>query len=249
MLRAGRVILDWIGRILTFQTIVVFAQTWLWPVVGGVITTIAGILQGVPIMWALMAGAVTFAMVTVGMLAIMGMRTQLSPQNKLMHKVVFQHDLTPCEAPLIGTRQQRRAQSKQGEIQMLSKSQIVPNVNRTLDKAQLGVEVTNTSFHPISVILERAETEIEGERPPRSSFPKPPSVIDPGHSVRVMDDPIEMEQIQCQPIGGKIDMLIKYGHKGATKFELQIRGTVRIQMESNGFVGAILLDTSSGSVV
>ena len=131
---------------------------------------------------------------------------------------------------------------------MISSSQIVQNVSRTLDKAQIGVELTNNSYFPISVILEKAETEIEGETPPRSAFPKPPGIIDPGASVRFMDDRIEMDQIPCQHLGGKIDMLIKYGRRGSEKYEMHVKGPVKIQIESNGFVGAIQLDVSgSGS--
>ena len=237
-----KTLVDWIGRFATIQAIVQsqFLQTWFWPMVGGLATTVSGLLQGVPVMWALMAGTIAFASVTVGMLALIGVRMQLSPQNKLLHKVIFHHDLTPREAPLIGTRQQRRAQ----ERQILSKSQVVPNVNRTLDKSQLGLELTNNAFFPISIILERAETEIEGETPPRSVFPKPPAIIEPGQSMRVLDDSISMEEIACQQLGGKIDILIKYGKKGSEKFELHVKGAVKIQMESNGFVGAIQLDLS-----
>lgn len=241
--------IDWIGRFTTLQAIIQsqFFQTWFWPMAGGLATTVSGLLQGVPVMWALMAGTIAFAAVTLGMIAVIALRIQTSPQNKLIYKVVFHHDLTPCEAPLIGTRQQRRANARQAS-QMISKTQIVPNVNRTLDKGQLGVEVTNNSYFPISVILEKAETEIETETPPRSTFPKPPGIIPPGQSIRLMDDAIPMDQIQCQPLGGKVDLVVKYGNKGSEIFEFNVKGSVKINMESNGFVGSIIMDVSGSGI-
>jgi hypothetical protein len=143
-----RSVLDWIGRFATIQAIIQsqFFQTWFWPMAGGLATAVSGLLQGVPVIWALMAGLIAFAAVTIGMLAVITLRIQTSPQNKLMSKVVFHCDLTPKEAPLLGNRQQRRALAKYSEPTLLSSSQIVPNVNRTLDNAQLGVELTNNSW-------------------------------------------------------------------------------------------------------
>ena len=116
--------LDWIGRITTIQAIIQsqFFHTWFWPMAGGLATTISGILQGVPVMWALMAGMIAFAAVTLGLLAVIALRIQTSPQNKLLSKVVFHCDLTPKEAPLLGTRQQRRALAKHSEPAILSSS-------------------------------------------------------------------------------------------------------------------------------
>ena len=245
MLKILRGVVDWAGRATTIQTIIQsqFLQTWFWPMLSGLIVIASGILQREPVMWALMAGMIAFAAVTVGMLAVIALRVQTSPQNKLLNKVVLHHDLTPREAPLLGTRQQRRAHDRESR-QMLSSSQIVPNVNRTLDKVQLGVELTNNSYFPISVILERAETQVEGETPPRSTFPKPPTTIQPGASIRLMDDAIPMEETPCQHLGGQIDMMIKYGRKGNEKFELSVKGAVRIEMESNGFASFIQLSDS-----
>jgi hypothetical protein len=80
--------------------------------------------------------------------------------------------------------------------------------------------------------------------PPRSVFPKPPATVEPGASVRVLDDRIPMEEFPCQHLGGKMDLLIKYGRKGNEKFELRVNGPVKIQMENSGFVGFIQLDVS-----
>ncbi len=163
-------VVDWLGRFTTLQAIIQsqFLHTWFWPMSSAIVVAGSGVWQHEPIMWALMAGTIAFAAVTMGMLAVIGLRMQTSPQNKLMMKVVFHQDLTPREAPLIGTRQQRRSHDRQ----MLSSSQIVQNVSRTLDKVQLGVELTNNAFFAITAFLERAETEVEGEKPPPQHIPK-----------------------------------------------------------------------------
>ena len=113
--------------------------------------------------------------------------------------------------------------------------------NRTLDKVQVGVEITNNAFFPISCFLESADTEIEGEKPPRSNFPKPAAICQPGASIRVLDDAIPMDEFPCQRLSGKMDMLIKYGTPGNETFELRIKGTLDVLMESYGQVNAVML--------
>src|SRR5690242_12940506 len=128
MFKAFRSLLDWIGRAVTLQGVIhsQFFQTWFWPLLSAIATGLAGIAEHQSLMWVLMAAAIAFAAVTIGMVAVIALRVQTSPQNKLLSKVVFHHDLTPREAPLLGTRQQRRAKARQ-EHQMISSSQIVPN--------------------------------------------------------------------------------------------------------------------------
>jgi hypothetical protein len=99
--------------------------------------------------------------------------------------------------------------------------------------------VTNTALFPISCFLESAETEVEGEKPPRSHFPKQGATVPPGTSMRFMDDTIEMAEFPCQRLSGKIDLLLKYGRPGNEVFELHPKGDLVIVMEHYGFVGQI----------
>lgn len=218
-----------------------FVRTWLLPSVLSAMTGTYGINDGVSLMWVLMASALVFMAVTLTTAGIMLLRIQSTPQNKMLFKAVFHCDLTPREAPLIGNRHQRRAQNKQVP-QMLSSTQVDPNVSRTLDVAQIGVEVTNTAIFPISCFLESAETEIEGEKPPRTHFPKDAVTVPAGTSMRFMDDRIDMEQIQCQRLSGKMDLLLKYGRPGKEIFELRPKGDLIIVMEHSGFVSQILVN-------
>ena len=125
---------------------------------------------------------------------------------------------------------------------MLSSTQIDPNVSRTIDKAQIGVEITNTAIFPISCFLENAETEIEGEKPPRSKFPKAAVMVPAGSSMRFMDDAIDMEEFPCQRLAGKMDLSLKYGRPGKEVFELRPKGDLIIVMENSGLVSQILVN-------
>lgn len=239
-----RALLDWISRWFTIQSLInseIF-HTWFWPLLGAVVTGASGIGGGVAIMWALVAAAITFAAITLGLLGVFALRVQNSPQNKLAVKTIFNCDLTPREAPLFGNRHQRRSALAREAPKMLSSSQIDPSANRTMDKAQLGVEITNNAFFPISCILQSAETEVEGEKPPRSEFPKKAALVRPGGSIRIQDDPIPMDEFPCQRLAGKMDIFILYGRPGAEIYELRAKGTVSIVMESFGFVGSVMTD-------
>jgi hypothetical protein len=232
--------LEYVGIGHSIHTVVQteFFQTWLIPLGSTMLTGAAGAGQA-PLMWVITASSIVFATTTIGLAGMWALRAQNSPQNKLTYKPVFHCDLTPREAPLIGNRQRRRSQ---GPPLMLSSTQLNPNVTRTLDKVQVGVEITNTALFPISFFLESAETEIEGEKPPRSVFPRPIATIAPGTSVRVMDDTIEMEEYPCQRLSGKIDMMIKYGRPGDEVFELHPKGVLDVIVESYGFVAQIMVN-------
>jgi hypothetical protein len=220
-----------------------FVRSWLWPLVSAMLTGGSGVVGGQSLMWVCVASSIVFMTVTMGMVANLVLRERKSPQNKLFVKPVFQCDLTPKEKPLIGNRHQRRSQgSQQPQPQMLSATQLGINVNRTIDVGQIGVELTNNAFFPISCSLYSAETVLEGERPPRSKFPKQGAIIAPGSSLRVLDDRIDMELFPCQKLAGRMELLIKYGLPGNEIYELPVKGAITIVMESWGFVGSILMD-------
>ena len=164
-----------------------------------------------------------------------------NPVNKLQYIIIFQMDLTPAPRPEIGNRQQRRAAPK-GELVMLASNQVDMRVQRTLDRAQLGVELTNASFYPISLFLEKAYTEIEGFEPPRSVFPKPAHTLAPGERIRVTDDRMDMEQLPCRTLIGSINVDIKYGRAGKEKYTLHVEGRVTIALDPFGIVSTIMFD-------
>jgi hypothetical protein len=236
--------LDWYARGETISTLVhsEFVRNWLGPAVSTALTGGTGLWGGLPLMWVCVGSSIVFMTTTLGMAGLLVVKERNSPQNKLMTKPIVNRDLTPREAPLLGNRRQRLAHKSRHGPQMLSSSQVAVGVNRTLDKVQVGVEVMNNAFFPISIILAAADTEIEGEKPPRSAFPKAAVIIQPGNTIRLADDPIEMDEFPCQRLSGKLNMLIKYGHPKNEDFELKIEGTVDVVLESNGIVTAVILN-------
>jgi hypothetical protein len=106
----------------------------------------------------------------------------------------------------------------------------------------LGIEIANISFYPISCFLEKAYTEIEGEVPPRSSFPKPAYVISSGARIRFCDDIIDMEQFPCGKLLGTINLDLRYGDAGREKYGIHVEGRVTITMDHSGLVSVVQLD-------
>jgi hypothetical protein len=104
---------------------------------------------------------------------------------------------------------------------------------------QLGVEIRNDATFPISVILENAESEMEGLNPPRSKFPKQATIVVPGMVVRISDEAIEMENMPCQKLIGKLDFKIKYGLPGKERFELHLKATSEIHLQPFGIITAV----------
>jgi hypothetical protein len=189
-----------------------FVRTYLVPVVMAAMSGTAGIMGGVPFMWIIMASAVTFWAVAFALFVVDVLRERKSPQNKLTQRPVFQCDLNTATVPIAGNRKQRLAQQAQRQpAQSISPTQVHPLVPRTLYRGQIGIELANNALFPISCILSSAETEITGQRPPRSIFPKQPAIIPPGGIFRFMDDPIELDDMPCQRLSGRINMLVKYG--------------------------------------
>lgn len=214
--------LDWIGRLQTVQSIYLFAKPFLWPALGAALTGSLGIVGHQPFMWVVMAVALTFMAVTVGVYFARSYRDQISPAHKIRYNgTIVNYDLTSL------ARRARRAQQT-GAIPA-----------RTIEKVQVGVSLHNSANYPITIFLENAETEMEGETPPRSMFPKQATTILPGNTVFVMDDPIDMNNHPCEKLEGHMNLRIKYGYKGREKFSLQFAGRVEVLMRPEGFIGGI----------
>jgi hypothetical protein len=233
-------ILDAIGHYETVESIVhmEFVRTLLLPTVWTVLTVVAGYLQGVPIMWIMVGAALVFMAITQSILRADELRERKNPQNKLaLVGVHFNRDLTPASMPATpsnGSKQRKGV--LQLPQQMIPAHQVVPGVPRTLDLAQVSVEVKNNATFPISCILQQSETEVAGITPPRSAFPKTPATIAAGTTSRVNDDRMQMNGLPCGRLPGKVDMLIKYGLKGKEVFELRVVADLEIVMDSSGAV-------------
>jgi hypothetical protein len=234
--------LEWIGHFEAVKAIVYseFFRATLLPLVWTVLTAVAGYTQGIPLMWVMVGTAASFMFVVLAMAGTYALKQQQTPQNRLTYNVVYQGDLTPANPPLLGNRHQRRSQRRQPH-QQLSATQLDPHVSRTIDKGQLGIEVTNNALFPISLIFVSAKSEIEGFEPPRTDYPKPPIMIAAGQKIRVCDEAMEMEQFPCQKLSGELDLFVRYGLPGKERFELHVKGPVSVVMEHYGFVSSVML--------
>lgn len=211
--------IDFIGRIQVVQSIIGFIKPFIWPWVYAMLIGAAGYYTHFPLVWVLMATAMAFAGVAVGIVYADAYRDRHSPLNKIRYAgTITNYDLTPLN------RKGRQA-SKAG----------APPI-RTLAKTQIGVALFNSAHFPISVILENAKTEMEELEPPRSEYPRPPVLIVPGNSVFVMDDPIDMEGHPCEKLEGRMNLKIRYGLPGKEKYELNFAGRVEALMRPEGFL-------------
>jgi len=141
-------------------------------------------------------------------------------------------------------RRQRRAgavkAAKLPQTARLASNLVVHGVIRTIDMAQVAIEIKNTASFPISCILQSAETEIAGLTPPRSSFPKQATTIQPGGIVRIGDERINMGRLPCGRLTGKMNICIKYGLPGKEKFEMRQIADIDIMMDRYGLITAVM---------
>lgn len=230
---------DWFKEGLSIRELLSsdFAKDWIYPFVLPVAAAISGYLQTESVMWIITATSLCLMAVTASYLLIVLIHEKRSPQNKLTYQPVYQQDLDCPQAPLLGNRQQRRAQAPR----LLTSQELNPEVLRKIEKAQLGVEVYNNSPYPISTILRSSDTSILGERPRRSTFPKPAAIVGPWSRMRIADDPIDMENAPCQKLSGWLDMVIMYGRPGNEKYELHPKGVLDIALTDYGFLSSITL--------
>lgn len=94
-----------------------------------------------------------------------------------------------------------------------------------------------------------AETEIEGLKPPRGKYPKEPTIIQPGTTLWVHDDPIDANNMLCDNLDGKMDIVMKYGLPGKEKYEIRHHGTVEIFVEPYGQFKGLYFHPASETAV
>jgi hypothetical protein len=212
-------LIDWLGRWQVVQSVAAFVKPFVWPWLLAMLTGLTGYFGGQPWMWVLMASALAFMGTIVGIFYAGIYRDRNSPVNKVLYMgTQVNYDLTPLP------RKSRRAQA----------TGAAPA--RTIDKIQIGVALHNSARFPIEVTLHTAETEMEGERPPRTMFPKQPSIVLPSNTVFIMDDPIDMDGHPCEKLEGHMALTVKYGIPGKEKHELQFNGRVEALMRPEGFI-------------
>jgi hypothetical protein len=238
--RAIKPVLEWIGHYESVQSVLhtEFYKHWVGPVISGATTAWFGVSEGVPLMWVAVGTSIVTMAVVQTRLRADEWRDRKNPLNKIVFvEANVSRDLEPMQLPFSGTRQTRRAAKAQAvQATTLGHHQMAPGIKRSLARCQINVTVRNTASFPISVILARAETEIEGEKPGRTTFPKKPSTITPGGSVVIADDPIDLSGAPCGRLEGKLDMTIKYGYPGNEKYELHWVGDLDVRMEDWGLM-------------
>jgi hypothetical protein len=195
------------------------------PTVTALATGGAGWVGGLPLMWIIMATAVAGAAAATGILNASTYLERKNPAHKLtVIKTLFNFSLVPISPP---NRKQRRSATAQGG------APAVPAF-RHFTKMQLGFEIWNRASFPMSAIVASAETKIEGLKPPRAKYPKDPVIIQPGTTVWVHDDAIEVDELLCDNLDGEMDIVVKYGLPGKENYEIRHHGTVEIFVEPFG---------------
>jgi hypothetical protein len=152
-------------------------KVYIWPFLVAVSALVSGLIGKEAVMWIIMAVCLSAMAIMHLITSAAALRDRLTPLNKLTSQIFLQYDMNQVPVPLLGNRQQRRSSGATSPgPSMLGPVQMQVGVKRLLEKAQLGVEISNNSHFPISCILTAAETDIGGAIPPRSQFPKCPSL-------------------------------------------------------------------------
>lgn len=207
--------LDQIGRAQVLYSILVFAGT------SGLATVaaVSGFLERQPVMW-IITCAVLVLYAGLGAAYFFGHVLEfITPMNKLRYvNTMVARDLVEI---------------KPARTQAIADTLLK---TRHLERMQLGVFVQNTSHFDLSAYIERADTQIEGNRPPIGQYPKAATKIRPGQTVVLFDDLINMNSHRCGRLNGRLDMLVKYGEAKNEKYDIVLKANVDIMMRPDGNV-------------
>lgn len=235
---------EWIERAESLHSLFQseLVRAFIWPTVWAVLTGAAGWFGDVPLMWVLMAAALAFGGVATALLRVSLYAERITPLNKL--RATGAHlalDLVPAEVParlFAPNRSARRASQAIKPIAAtpLGPHDLNPDVPRSIDKCQVGITFVNNATFPVSCILVDARTELGGFKPPRSDFPKPPSIVSPGQPFFITDEVIEMDEHPCGRLAGKVELVIKYGEPGKERYEMTVKGNLDVVIEQFGFI-------------
>ncbi len=225
-------ILEWCGHAQTLQSIIGAAK---WPAGAAMLTGLTGYLQEMPYMWIIMASALVFMGIAVGITYVDYYKNSKSPRNKIRYiGTMVNYDLIELN------RHGNKANKK------LAKNNVI--LTRQIDKVQIGVQLRNDATFPISVILFSAKTEMEKIEPPRSDYPKKPIVLLSGNTLQMMDVPIPMGGIECKKLEGRMELVIKYGLKGKENEVLEFKGRIDAMMLPAGFINGIYTSWDSEQI-
>ncbi len=243
--------LEWTGHYESVQSLLhteIYKQT-LGPLFSGGTVAVLGYSEGIQWMWIAMASSVVVMAVTSTRIRAAEWAERNNPRHKLVATGVhFAASLLPTDVPereigSVGNRSERRSGRAPRHVMpahTLSEGQLQTDVPRELATGQIIVQMKNNAPFPISVALVAAETEVVGKRPPRTSFPKPPSTIPPGETAGIPDAAIQMDGIPCGRMAGKLDMLLKYGRPGKETIEMRLIADLDIVIEDFGLVSAVI---------
>jgi hypothetical protein len=243
--------LEWTGHYESIQSLLhteVYTRT-IGPLLSGGTVAVLGYSEGLPWMWIAMASSVVVMAVTTTRIRMAEWAERNNPKHKLIVTGAhFAAELLPVDVPEktienVGNRSARRSGKAARHVipaHTLSEGQLQADIPRELNSGQILIEAKNNAPFPISVALVSAETEAGGKRPPRTSFPKPPSTIPPGETARIPDAAIQMDGYPCGRIAGKLNMLLKYGRPGRETLEMRLIADLDIVMENFGLVSAVI---------
>jgi hypothetical protein len=173
-------------------------------------------------MWVFMAASLVFMASISSAYFLYRLYPFMTPAHKLRH---------------VGTQINRDLTAESRKDRRAAHAGVV--VQRYLEKIQVGVMLQNAGHFPISAILEKANTEIEGLTPPRSEYPKAATSVLPGTQVFVGDVPIEVDGMTCGRLEGRMDLTIKYGEPGNEKHTLVFAADIAVFMRADGLIEMI----------
>jgi len=206
-------ILDQFGRAQVVQYIFSLAIKYALPVILASLAGFSGYAGGAALMWIMMACALTAAGISHTRYVLTEHQIKNSPSDKLRL-------VSAITSPtlVLTNRESRRNDINQ----------------RHISELQIGVLLQNISHFPISIIVESANTECNGKKPPRITYPLPAFELLPNNVAAITDGSINMEGTPCQAIECILKISIRYGKRGKEKYKMSFNGKVTANIQPNG---------------
>ena len=212
-----RALLDQIGRMQVVQSIIELFLKYGWSAMLGGLAAFSGFSGGTALMWIIMAAALTAAGFAHARYVLTEHQIRNSPVDKLRFVSAISN---PTLAP--HNRKARRTESDQ----------------RHMSQFQVGVVLQNISHFPISIIVEFADSECSGNKPPRIDYPLPAFVLLPNNIATIADGLIELKGLPCQSTDCTLKLTIRYGRVGKEKYKASFNGKITAHIQPNGqFLG------------
>lgn len=168
-----------------------------------------GLLQGVPLMWVIMATALTFAGVGVGLNGFSQLRYRRSPADKVSITGP-RVDVAPVDI-----------------------------VNKTgVRFISLGIMARNIAEMPLEVSIDQLDTRIENRIPDREFNPQSTLVDARTGVVGFKGSPISLEDMNLgnRRLNGVVDARISYGYPEKRKFSAEVKWYFNLVFKDGNFV-------------